>query len=108
MEVINLLSKLLEKRGIKSANDLDQDEKKDFDNWQAILSKEELTISDLKEFCDSQLGIIEGKWQDYDIKNTKKAELIPYHTVYKTLLAVIKSPQVAREQLEKQLTELLK
>ena len=31
-----------------------------------ILSKEELTLEDIKEFCKTQCEIIEGKWRNYD------------------------------------------
>ena len=47
------------------------------------------------------------KWKDLDTLNAKKAELIPYHVVYKTLLAAIESPKSAREALEIQLNQLL-
>jgi hypothetical protein len=111
-----LIEKLLRKRGIKDFSELDNEpmidksptEKETFEGWQAVLSKEELTIKDIKEFCESQIGIIEGKWKDLSIQNEKKAELIPYHTVYKNLLAAIDSPQAARENLEKHLIELTK
>jgi mRNA-degrading endonuclease HigB of HigAB toxin-antitoxin module len=103
-----LLEKLFNKRGIKDTTQLTKEERQDFDNWTAILSKEELTTEDIKEFCKSQVDIIEGKWSDLNIENSKKAELIPYHTVYSVLLKVIDSPRLAREQLEKQLNELLK
>jgi len=71
------------------------------------ISKEELTLEDVKQFCATQTDIIEGKWKDYGLENVKKAELIPYHTVYKTLLEAIDSPKSAREQLEKHLNQLL-
>jgi hypothetical protein len=104
----SLLDKLFTKRGIKDANDLKPEEKVIFDNWRLILDKEELTIADVKEFCKTQVELIENKWHDYNLEQSKKAELIPYHTIYKTLLLAIDSPKSAREALEKQLTEFLK
>lgn len=103
-----ILTKLLQKRGIESVNKLDKEEKQTFDNWEKILSKEELTLEDVKNFCQSQIDVIEGKWKDLNVDNLKKAELIPYHTVYKTLLTAIQSPRSARESLENQLNQLLK
>lgn len=104
----NLLSRLFTKRGISDVNELSLEEKKDFDNWQAILSKDELTIEDVKKFCASQVSVIEGKWNDFNLEQSKKAELIPYHTVYRTILLTIDSPKVARLALEKQLVEMIK
>ena len=103
----SILYKLLQKRGIDNIDQLDKEEKQIFDNWNAVLSKDELTLEDVKEFCKSQCQIIESKWADYETTNAKKAEMIPYHTVYKTLLQVIDSPRSARENLEKHLQQLL-
>jgi hypothetical protein len=104
----NILSKLFEKRGIKDEKELTQEEQATVDSWKKILSKEELSLADIKEFCQSQCEIIEARWRDYDIDTSKKANLIPFHTIYKTLLVAIDSPKVAREALEQQLIELTK
>ena len=104
----NILSKLLAKRGIKDVTELDKEERIQFEVWHGILSKENLTLEDIKNFCQSQIEVIEGKWKDFNIKQNKKAEWIPYHTVYSTLLLAIESPKVARANLEKQLLELIK
>ena len=102
-----ILSKLLAKRKIKDVSELSVEEKATFETWDKVLSKEELTLDDLKEFCKQQVGVIEGKWQNLDILQNKKAEMIPYHTVYRTILAAIDSPRQAREALEKHLNQLL-
>ena len=70
------------------------------------MSKEELTIDDIKEFCKSQIIVVESKWKDMSVEDKRKAELIPYHTVYKILLDTIEAPKVAREVLEKELIRL--
>lgn len=102
-----LLSKILEKRGIKSVNELTPEEYGTFEQWQAILSKDTLTTEDIKEFCQNNIDVIESKWRDLNIDQSKKAELIPYHTVYKTLLAAIDSPNAERMALENQLNQLI-
>lgn len=104
----SLLSKLFEKRGITDVKELDEEELKVFQSWDKILSKESLTIDDIKAFCQSQIETIENKWADLNLDQSKKAEMIPYHTVYKLLLNAIKSPQVIREQVEEQLNNLIK
>jgi hypothetical protein len=104
----SLIEKLLFKRGIKDLKELDNEEKQTFDTWQSILSKEELKMEDVKQFCQSQIDIIENKWKDYNTDNAKKSELIPYHTCYKTLLLAIDSPRSARENLENQLLQMIK
>ncbi len=104
---MNILEKLLKHRGLKSVEDLDTEEKVTFENWRKILSKEEVTIKDFQEFCKVQISIIETKWKDLNIEQSKKAELIPYHTVYKTLEQILNAPRSEREQLEAQLNQLL-
>ena len=103
----DILSKLLQKRGLSSTQELDKEEQATFETWQAVLSKDELTTEDIKNFCQNQVDVIEGKWQDLNTTQDKKAELIPYHTVYNLLLKAIDSPKAAREALEKNLQQLL-
>jgi hypothetical protein len=103
----DLILRLLQKRGIQSVDELDKEEKKTVEEWQSVLSKDELTLEDLKGFCQSQIGIIESKWADYNLDDKMKHNLIPYHTTYKTILNVIESPKAAREALEKNLVQLL-
>lgn len=110
-----LLSRLLVKRGISDAAKLDNSPSSDgskseqqlFLDYQVILSKEELTVSDIRSFCESQIQTIESKWRDLNIRQEVKSELIPYHTVYKTLLSALESPKAARENLEKYLNSLI-
>lgn len=102
-----LLTKLLQKRNIETIEQLDPEEKQTYESWQGILSKETLTLEDLQIFCRSQIGVIESKWSDLKVEQTRKAELIPYHTVYKLILAAIDSPQAARKALEDQLNQLI-
>lgn len=103
---MNILERLLQKRGI-THEDLSPEEKADFSKWEKVLSKKELSIEDFNHFCQSQVDIIETKWRDLNTEQIKKAELIPYHTVYKTILQIIKSPEAERSNLEAQLNQIL-
>lgn len=102
---MNILTKLLKRKGIEKIEDLSTEERVVFDNYKATLAKEQLTIEDFKRFLETQITIIEGKWKNYDLENAKKAELIPYHTVYKTLLQAIEAPLVEKRALEEVLTQ---
>ena len=113
----SLIEKLFRKRGIKDFNDLDgtpntdgsPTEKQQFEEWDRILSlNDEMTVGDLKKFCQLQCESIETKWRSLDITNEKKAEWITMHTVYKSILLALNSPKSARETLEKHLIELTK
>jgi hypothetical protein len=104
---MNILTKLLKRKGIEKIEDLSTDERVVFDNYKATLAKEQLTIEDFKRFLETQVEIIKGKWTNYDLENTKKAELIPYFTTYSTLLNIIDSPRQERETLERHLNQLI-
>ena len=104
---MSILDKFLNKRGIASPNELSAEEKATYEQWRLVLNKEELTLEDLKNFCKGQIDVIEGRWADLEVLQSKKAELLPYHTVYKLILSAIDSPKAARESLEKNLNQLI-
>lgn len=102
-----LLEKIFQKRGIKDSSELSVEELQQYNEWNAQLSKDTLTIEDIQAFLQAQVDVIKGKWTNLDIDQAKKAELIPYFTVYSLLLQTLESPKQAREQLEQQLNNLL-
>ncbi len=110
----SLLANFLKKKGIKSLDELDSkppvnggpSEKEIFRAYEKVLSGKELTLEDLTKFLHQQIGIIEGKWADFNTDEFKKHELIPYHTVYNTILKAISAPQTEREQLENYLNHI--
>lgn len=104
--MLDILNQLLQKRGV-TYDELREDEKVQFGQWKLVLTKDELTTQDIKNFCQQQVDIIEAKWSDLNLEQTKKAEMIPYHTVYNLLLKVIDSPKEAKEALEKNLRQLI-
>lgn len=103
---MSILSRLLEKRGI-TEDELVGDEKAQFDQWKKTLSGEEVSVEKIKDFCQNMVGVIEGKWRSWDLTNEQKAELLPYHTVYKAIIDVINGSKVEREQLEEYLQKLI-
>ena len=107
-----LLSKLLQKRGIKNVSDLPSSplpdgspsERQTFENWNRILSqKSEITVENIAQFCEYQIMQIEAQWR----QDQTKGHLIAQHTVYKAILEAMKAPQKERESLEKYLMGLL-
>jgi len=100
---MNLLAKLLEKRGIRSEEDLTAEEKKDFDRYKLTLSKE-VTVENIKEFCKSQIKIIEGKCDGIiPLTILQQASL----HVYSNILKVIEAPEAERESLERHLLQII-
>lgn len=102
---MNILEKYLNWAGVSKPEELTPEEKKTFDTWQLVMNKEELTMDDLKQFIQGQVDVIETRWKDLTVNNESKAQLIPYHTTYKTLLMAISAPKSMREALEIQLNQ---
>jgi len=105
---MNILSKLLQKRGIKDVTELNKEERIEFDNWQNVLDKEEVTIENITDFCVGAMNAIEVQFGDMDIPNDKMAKLTLQHSIYKKLKDMINAPRVERESLVEYLTNLLK
>lgn len=101
---MNVLSKLLTKRGIEKIEDLAPEEKEVFQRWQVILTGESVTVDSLKAFCRSQINIIEDKADGITPLTTLQQACIH---VYKNLLKAIETPEAERESLELYLTQLI-
>lgn len=98
------LTKLLEKRGIDNVKDLAPEERVQFDKWRLILSGDSVTVDSLKEFCTSQIRIIEGKCDGVTPLTTLQQACIH---VYINLLKAIEAPEAERESLEKYLVQIV-
>lgn len=98
------LTKLLEKRGIDKIEDLQPEERETFSKWKLILSGDSVTVDSLKEFCQSQIRIIESKCDGVvPLTNLQQACI----HVYVNLLKAIEAPEAERASLEKYLTQLV-
>ena len=104
---MSTLPKLLEKRGIKSKDELDPDEKATFEGWERILSGEKVTVENIAIFCENQLANIEAQFKDLDAPLEKKGRLTLLHSVYSSLLGLIKNPDKQKEALEQYLQTLV-
>jgi hypothetical protein len=102
----NLLNQLLRKRNVE-VDSLETSEKATFDSWNKILSSSDVTVEKIKEFCENQIRLIEGKWRNLDNTSNKNDRLITQHSVYKALLQAIDAPTKERENLEKYLVDLI-
>mgnify|MGYP003386056679 CR=1 FL=1 len=103
-ESMSIIDKLFTKRGIEKIEELAPEEQAQIQKWQVILSGESVTVASLKEFCQSQLRIIESKADGIHPLTTIQQACIH---VYINLLKAIEAPEAERESLEKYLTTLI-
>ncbi len=104
---MNLLTKLLEKRGIDKIEDLAPEEKEVFDRWSAKLRGDTLTVETIKEFCASQIKVIEDKFASSEGTYQGDQYLKACLHVYLNILKAIEAPEAEREAIERHLTQLI-
>lgn len=98
---------LLNKRGIKSIDELDSEEKAQVDQWQKVLVKETITIPRMTEFLIVQKSLVEAQLSDINNPTLKNDRLIVQLNVYSKLLNFLDSDNKERESLIKYLTTLV-
>lgn len=104
---MSILTRLLQKRGMKDASELSEEEKVTFDGWRATLAKDDISLNDVEMFCTSNLRIIEDQFKDLANSKEKIERLVLLHSVYSSLKGIINSPRLEKENLEKYLQSLL-
>jgi len=101
---MSLLDKLLNKRGIKKTDELTQEERAVYENYERVLKGGVISIEDIKKFCDTQIKIIEGKCDGVTpLTNMQQACM----HVYLSILKMLDAPEKERETLERYLTQLI-
>jgi hypothetical protein len=107
MLIQSLISKIWDKQGIKSINDLSIPEKQEYDRWQQIMEGSDVTVDKLKDFCISQIKLIEGKYASGD--NTDKQDMFLRASlhIYLNLIKLIDAPEIDRKNLEYYLITLI-
>jgi hypothetical protein len=99
-----VLSRLLEKRGIADVKDLAPEEQATLEKWKLVLTGATLTVDTLKEFCQSQLRVIESKCDGVTPLTTLQQASMH---VYINLLKAIEAPEAERASLERYLTQIV-
>lgn len=103
---MGILQKLLNKRGINKIEDLSSEEQLTYRNWERTLTGETVTIESLKEFCNSQIRLIENKFASKG-ENGDDNYLKACLHVYLNLKKAMEAPEAERASLEQHLTQLI-
>lgn len=104
---MSILQKILKKRGIEDVNELDLEEREQFEQWRKTLSEDEISLDSVKDFCETQVRNIEAQMKDLERSTEKTDRLVTQHTVYKSIIGIIEAPQEMKENLIKYLQGLL-
>ena len=102
-----LIQKILEKKKINKISELSPDEKVEYDRWNAIIEGSEITVPKIKEFCESQIRLIEGRYASGEATDKQDIMLRASLHIYLNLIKLIDSPEIERGNLEKYLSQIL-
>ena len=94
-----MLEKLLEKLGVSSYDELNQEEKETYLKMSEAL-KREITVEDVKRFLEGEIERLEFTLLDYGNGKDKDMFLKARIRNYKMLLAFIISPEMAKENVK--------
>jgi thiaminase len=103
---MSLLSKWLTKVGVSSSEELSIEEKATYERFRKILSGETLSVSQIKEFCETQVRLIEEKIASGPTKDSQMY-LAPCLHVYLNIIKAIEAPEKEREAVERHITSLI-
>lgn len=101
------IENLLKSRGINSVEELDAEEKKQFDAWQKVLSKDKVSVSNFIGFLNIQKSLIEAQFGDITNSHEKNSRLVLQHAIYTKLIKFFESDKRERELLQEYLTSLI-
>lgn len=107
MSISTLITKLFEKKGIKTIADLKPDERAEYDRWQVIMDGAEITVQKIKAFCKAQVTILQEQFSSPENSDKKDAYLKASLHIYTTLLKVIEAPEKEKADLERHLVGLI-
>ena len=110
----NAIASLLEKRGIKSTDELKPHERAKYEIWMRIFEKD-IKVDDIKKFIQAEITRLENEWLDSEDKNPftyffewkRNIEVKGRIRNYKALLAFIDEPERNKLKLEKYLKKLI-
>lgn len=101
---MSLLDKLLSKRNIKSIDELVPEERAQFDRWNYILKGDVVTVDSLKDFCKTQVQVIEARCDGVQPMTVMQQACLH---VYLNIIKAIEAPEAERSSLEAHLNQLI-
>jgi len=101
---MSLLSKTLEKFGVKEFSQLTEEEKVTYREWQEILTGKKLTDEDVAEFLQFELSAVQGKLINPNLSQREDVFLKMKMEMITNIQKFLNAPEVMKRQLETTLT----
>jgi len=102
-----MLQKLLDKINLKY-EDLTEDERRTYNEWDSAFSRPDVSIDDLKKFLPTYLDGLENQLNDYANSKEKDIYLKSAIRNAKMMLAFITGPEKRREWVKQNLEQRIK
>ena len=101
-----MLEKFLRKIGVKSFEELNDEEKQTYREWEAALSGRKLTDTDVENFLNEELSLAVSRLTEHDL--SKEAELFRKMEVrfIKKIQNFLNTPLVEKQFAEKAIAQL--
>jgi hypothetical protein len=106
--MIDILGKYLKKIGVTERDDLNIEEKKQFDDWAEALSGRRLTDRDVAKFLISKENEIINKLIDVKISEKEDVYLKVQLDLIRQIKIFLAAPELEKKMTEYTLEELLK
>jgi len=101
-----MIEEILKKFGVKSYGDLTEEERVVFDKWMGVLSKQELTINDVRGYIQSVRDVVEDKLTETTHNKEEDIFLKARLKNYRLLDAFLLSPEKAKEEVNKHISSI--
>ena len=103
----SLIERLLNKRGIKSIDDLKAKEREVYQAWMQVLTKPDTTIDDIKRVLPIETERVNAELRKYDNTERKELYLKAYANLLTFFTTLITSPEKQRNELKAQIEQQL-
>jgi hypothetical protein len=100
------IEKVLSRRGVKDPGRLTADEAATVKSWEAMLSRPDLTVDGVADFCRERMRAVETRWADASVPSEERLRLVERHCTYRAILAAITAPAAEREHAERMLIDM--
>jgi len=103
----SLIDRVLNRRGIKGVEDLRGEERKQYDVWNAVLNKPDITIDDLKRLLPKEIERAKAELVKYDNSSQRDLYFKAVLRNLEMLTLLITIPEKQRQELSAQLEQML-
>jgi hypothetical protein len=101
--MINILEKYLNKLGVRSYAELNDEEKQTYKEWEESISGRKLTDEDVRGFLNTELSLAVRRLVDVNLSTEDQAFRKAEVKLIQKIIEFLDGPTIEKEMLEKQI-----